>query len=121
MKRILFVDHVTNILGGAEINLVELLEASGEKWSVACACCEGSRLATEIDRIQVRRFDYGFSSSLNELRIVGKRFSPWRALQGFKALKWGRERLEKVIQEFAPAAVVSCTNKDHLSAAPLWR
>jgi len=118
MKRILFVDHVSRILGGGEINLVELLSAAGQtgRWTVACACPQESRLSQALKEIRVQQWDYGFAESLNTLRVVGRRFSLLRSLRGLAALCAARRRLEKVIADFRPEAVVSCTNKDHFCA-----
>jgi glycosyltransferase involved in cell wall biosynthesis len=123
MKRILFVDHANRILGGAEINIVELLgsPAAKQRWAAAGACPRGSRLGEALKEIGVPHWDYGFDSSLDQLRLVGRRFSFRAGLQSLAALRAARKNLARIIAEFRPAVVVTCTNKDHFCAAATCR
>jgi glycosyltransferase involved in cell wall biosynthesis len=119
MKRVLFVDHVDRILGGAEINLVELIEEARHagEWEIAVACREQSRLGDALRKLNVRKFEYGFDEALNTLRIAAKAF-PWmRAWKGWRALLAKSGALREIIREFEADAVISCTNKDHFTAA----
>jgi glycosyltransferase involved in cell wall biosynthesis len=118
MKRVLFVDHVDRVLGGAEINLIELLaETRGrELWEIACACRSGSQLDEKIAALNIRRFDYGLAAGLNQLRFTGRGF-PWlRTWRGLQALADASKALRKIIREFKADIVVTCTNKDHFAA-----
>ena len=123
MKRVLFVDHANRILGGAEINLVELLgsPAVKQRWAAACACPPGSRLGEALQQTDVPCFDYGFDSSLDQLRLVGRRFSFRAGLRGWAALRAARKTLARIIAESRASVVVSCTNKDHFCAAAACR
>ena len=49
--RILLVDHVSKVLGGAEVNVLELLAHPGvrDAWDVTVACAPDSPLARAID------------------------------------------------------------------------
>ena len=122
-KRILFVDHVSRILGGAEVNIVELLgaEETKSRWNSACACPQDAPLAQALKSAPAPTFDYGFDSAMNELRIVGKRFSFARAVHGFTAVRAAKRRLAEVVERFDPMVIVSCTNKDHFAATPVGK
>ncbi len=121
MSRVLFVDHVSRILGGAEINLIELLQSAvpGGRWTVGCACPAGSHLdrALQPTTPSLDRFDYRLGAALGEWRVVGREFSWLSAWRGLRALRAAEKRLAAIISEFRPAAVISCTNKDHLAAS----
>ncbi len=122
-KRILFVDHVSKVLGGAEINLVELLglPALRSRWDASVACAPGSPLETAIARVQIPRHAFGLSQSLNEMRVVGRRFSPLRAWKGWREVHAATRRLESIIAGARPDVVISCTNKDDLIAGNATR
>ena len=123
MKRVLFVDHANRILGGAEINVVELLgsPAAKQNWSVAAACPRGSRLGETLKEVGVPLWDYGFDSSLDQLRLVGRRLSLVAGLRALAVLRTARRNLVRIIADFRPAVVVSVTNKDHFCAAAACR
>lgn len=123
MKRVLFVDHVNRILGGGEINLLELLAhpRAGAEWTMACACPRESKLGQAVSGLNVPVYDYGFAASLNELRVVDKSPAPLRAIKGYFALSAAQKRLASIIKEFRPDVVISCTNKDDLCAAVVCR
>ncbi len=117
-RRLLFVDHVSKVLGGAEVNLVELLglPAASERWQAAVACSPGSVLGATLEKIGVRCFTYGLAPALNELRVVGRGFQPLAKLRGWRELRNAEARLSEILREFRPHAVISCTNKDHFAA-----
>jgi len=123
MKRVLFVDHAHRILGGAEINIVELLGSAlaKQRWAAACACPRGSPLGEALKEVGVPLWDYGFDSSLDQLRLVGRRFSFRAWLRGWAALRVARKNLARIIAESGSAVVVTCTNKDHFCAAAACR
>lgn len=123
MKRVLFVDHVNRILGGGEINLLELLGLVRQRqaWEVACACPARSRLGEAVTRLGVRLFEHGFDTALNEMRVVGRRFSPLAAWRGWNSLRAAGRRLAGTIDAFHPDAVISCTNKDDFCAGAACR
>ena len=56
-RRLLFVDHVSRILGGAEVNLVELLAepASRRQWQALAACDPNGRLHQALEPLGVER------------------------------------------------------------------
>ncbi|MSU36129.1 MAG: glycosyltransferase family 1 protein [Pedosphaera sp.] len=122
-RRLLFVDHVSKVLGGAEVNLVELLglPAARERWQVAVACAPGSALGAALEKIGVRCFTYGLAPVLNELRVVGQSFQPLAKLRGWRELRNAETRLGEILSEFRPDAVISCTNKDHFAAGAAAR
>ncbi len=117
MKRVLFVDHVSRILGGAEINLVELLAAASGTWEAACACAPGSPLESALETGGQKTFAHSFPDDLNQLRLVGQRPGPERLLAGARSIHTASRRLTDTIRDFQPHAVISCTNKDHLAAS----
>lgn len=123
MRRILFVDHVDRILGGGEINLIEWLEAARARarWELSCACPARGRLGQAVHALGVTTHEHGFAEALNQLRVVGRRFSPWAAWRGWRALAHARVALEKTVRAARPDVVVSCTNKDHFCAGPVCR
>jgi len=121
MKRILFVDHVSRILGGAEINLLELLAAArpAGKWETAVACPPDSHLGEALKRLEVRQFNHAFPAEVNELRVMGRSFPPLRSLRTWRAVRAAAKNLEHVIRDFSPHAVISCTNKDHFCVSAI--
>jgi glycosyltransferase involved in cell wall biosynthesis len=123
MKRVLFIDHVHRILGGAERNLLELLtEArSTRRWEVACACSPHSPLSQSLAALGVPKWPHHFESAAGELRVVERPFAPLAVIRGWLALRDARPQLHRTIAEFRPDAVVSCTNKDHFSVGAVCR
>jgi glycosyltransferase involved in cell wall biosynthesis len=117
-RRVLFVDHVDRILGGAEINLIELIEEAlrHSDWEIAVACRRQSMLGDALDELGVRQFEYGFSDGLNKLRFAEKRFPWFRLGGGLRSLIGARFTLSRIGKQFQPGAIVSCTNKDHIVA-----
>ena len=115
MKRVLFVDHVNRILGGAEINLLELLSAAAaaQNWTVACACVRDGLLSRRLAEMRILQWNYGFDPALNTFRLVGKKLSFVKGVRTMLALREGRQMLADIIAQFHPDAVVTCTNKDH--------
>ncbi len=123
MKRVLFVDHVNRILGGAEVNLLELQPVirAQEKWQPGCACSHGSALSDALAPLAIPQYDYGFPKELNEARFVNRGSALLTGLRGMKALKVVRQKLEQVVVSARPHAIISCTNKDHFCAGPVGR
>jgi glycosyltransferase involved in cell wall biosynthesis len=123
MKRILFVDHVNRILGGAEVNLIELLSVLSRPSpdAAACACPVGSRLHDALKPLGIPLHDYSLAASLNETRFVGRSPSIAILWRSRTALKEARQRLRTIIGETQAQIVVSCTNKDHFAAAAACR
>lgn len=122
-RRILFVDHVSKILGGAEINLLELLALKEvrERWEAQVACPSGSPLETALARLPVPRHAYGFAPVLNEFRVVGQRFNPFAKIRAWRELQEASTRLRAILAGFRPDVVISCTNKDHFAAGAAAR
>lgn len=115
MKRVLLVDHASRILGGAEINLVELLAAS-PAWETGVACAPESPLAQALRPLGLPLFDHQFTGQLNQLRLVDRRPGLNRMAASLGGLRAASRNLEAILREFQPDAVISCTNKDHLAA-----
>ena len=105
-------------MGGAEVNLVELLDHPGvrETWDTGVACRTGSPLHQALETIGCVRHDYGFGASLNELRVVGRGFSPAAKWRGWQEVQRARRCLESLIRKVQPDVILSCTNKDHFTA-----
>jgi glycosyltransferase involved in cell wall biosynthesis len=121
--RILFVDHVRRILGGAEMNLVELLTDAGTRrhWDAQVACDPAGRLHEALEAGDVPRHPHALDETLGKLRVVGRRFPVLGAVRAGRALARARRHLATLLQNLRPDAVVSCTNKDHLAAGPACR
>jgi len=117
---VLFVDHVRRILGGAEINLVELASepSARQAWDIQVACDPQSQLHDTLRSRDIACHPYAFDPSLGTLRLVGRRFPITRVLRSLKALSQGRKALADLIARVRPDFVVSCTNKDHFAAWP---
>lgn len=122
-RRILFVDHVSKVLGGAEVNLLELLALPvvRERWEVHVACAPGSPLEAELAKLGVPRHNYGFAPALNELRVVGRGFNPLAKLRGWQELRQAADRLGQITASLKPQLLLSCTNKDHFAAGKVAR
>jgi len=123
ISRVLFVNHVDRILGGAEINLVELLAAAPavEQWAVACACAPASPLSDALAPLPVRQFGFVLDPILSRLRFVGRRSSWSGKLAIWRAVGEARDRLAEIARQFQPRVIVTCTNKDHFCAGPACR
>lgn len=121
MKRILFVDHASRILGGAEINLIELLAelAREPRWALTCARSPGSPLAEALRPLEVSVADYSAPEIINTLRVVGRRLPLRRAWQARKAMHTAVSALEEIVCVTDPNVIVSCTNKDHYAVSLL--
>ncbi len=121
MERILFVDHVNRILGGAEINLIELLETNSDRplWNSFCACDPSSRLGAALNTLQIPQRPHSFGAAVNTFRLAGRGFSLGQAWRSRQALGAAGARLAQIVADINPAAVVSCTGKDHLAAGPI--
>jgi glycosyltransferase involved in cell wall biosynthesis len=119
-RRVLFVDHVRRILGGAEINLLELASdpSARKAWDIQVACDRDGQLHDALGALGVPRHPYAFDPSLGTLRLVGRRFPVTRVLRSLKALSRGRQALADIIERVRPEFVVSCTNKDHFAVWP---
>ena len=116
--RILFVDHVSKVLGGAEVNLIELLALPDARtcWEASVACAPGSPLAAALAKLDVPCHTYGFAPALNELRLVGRGFNPVAKLRGWRELQRATDRLRAIVAGVRPDVLLSCTNKDHFTA-----
>jgi len=122
-RRLLIADHVSKVLGGAEVNLVELLAhpAVPERWDVTVACAPGSPLDTALAARGIAREPYGFAPSLNELRIVGRGFSPFAKLRALLELRRASRRIGELLRRLRPDVVLTPTNKDHFAAGAAAR
>lgn len=118
--RVLWVDHVSRILGGAEVNLLELLTQSSaaSEWESTVACDPRGRLHERLAEAKIRTLSYGLDSRLGTLRVVGSRFPLLGAVRSLRTLAKARRDLRTLIDKVKPDAVVSCTNKDHFAAWP---
>ena len=125
MKRLLFVDHVNRILGGAEVNLVELVSDGGlerkHDYELHCACPEKSPLQSALSNAPIRIHPYELPVALNELRFVQRRLAPMNLLKGWLALRKAGEALALIAKTVQPDILVSCTNKDHFAALRVAR
>lgn len=119
-RPILWVDHVSRILGGAEVNLVELLAEARTHppWKSIVACDPAGRLHDTLQTAGIETRPYGFDQALGTLRVVGTRFPLAGALRSLRHLFRARRALRQVVAELRPRLVVSCTNKDHFAAWP---
>lgn len=122
-RRLLFVDHVCRILGGAEVNLVELIghPASRPDWEITVACDPSGPLHLALRDSGATRLPFAFDPALGQLRVVGRGFPLAGALRSLRALRSARRGLGDMIRTIRPDAVVSCTNKDHFAAWPACR
>lgn len=121
-------------MGGAEINLVELLSHNKvhSRWEVACAVDPNGPLGKSLSSIVtseesspeasgIKIYEYKLSAGLNEMRVVGKHpLAPIaRIFSAFKALNVARGRLAEIIKDFRPDAIVTIPNKDHIAVSKL--
>lgn len=118
MKRVLFVDHVDRVQGGAELNILELLTRSSfaRDWRVACACPDTSPLHRSLKAAGIECLDYHIPAGLSEARFVDRSFPLKRLLKWPAAMKEARWQLHSLIGQFKPDVLITCTNKDHFVA-----
>ena len=121
MHRVLFVDHVNRILGGAEINLVELLSGrdASAAWESHCAVSPGSHLEEALQKQQISTCVYEAADTFNKVRVVGRGLALAQAWKARKSMSGAVESLEKVVQQVRPDVIISCTNKDHYAVSLL--
>lgn len=121
--RVLLVDHVSKVLGGAEVNVLELLAHSAVRsnWDVRVACAPGSPLAEKVTALDWPLEPHSFGSALNELRVVGRRFHPLAKWRGWQELRRATQRLQATVASVRPHVLLSCTNKDHFAAGTVAR
>jgi glycosyltransferase involved in cell wall biosynthesis len=123
MKRVLFVDHVDRVQGGAELNIVELLTRSSftRDWRVACACPDTSPLHRSLTAGGIECLDYRIPAALSEARFVDRSFPLKRFFQWPAAMREARWQLHTLIGQFKPDVLITCTNKDHFVAGAACR
>ncbi len=123
LRRILIADHVSKVLGGAEINLVELLNHPNvsSAWDVTVACAPQSPLDRALADSGIRRVPYGFAPALNELRVIGRGLAPLAKIRGFLELRKATRHLDQLLRQVRPDAVLTPTNKDHFAAGAAAR
>ena len=123
MTRVLFVDHVDRILGGAEINLLELLPEllADPDLELACACAPTGPLSQRLGELGVRQFPHRLAHAAAGLRVVGRRLPFAGALRAPAALRDARRDLEGTFANFQPSVVISIPNKDHFCAGAACR
>lgn len=121
--RLLLVDHVRKVLGGAEVNVLELLAhpEARARWDVTVACAPDSPLAAKVAALGWPVVPHQFDAALNELRIVGRGFHLLAKLRGWQELRRATGRLRATVDTLRPEAVLSCTNKDHFAAGAVAR
>lgn len=118
--RILFLDHAPDILGGAEINLVELLDPRSRphSWDAAVACPADSPLHRALQPLGVRHLAYGLPLAASSFRVVGRRATMRGALNAWLALRRCSSLVQSLLLSDRADVVVTITNKDHLAAGP---
>ena len=123
LPKVLFIDHASTILGGAEINLVELLgwPSFQHQFDLTVACAKGCPLDKAISQSarRIQRFDYGFAAGVNRLRLVGRLPSPSKAWAAQQAMRSARRQMKGIIDASEPDVIISCASKDHLCAGPV--
>lgn len=117
-RRILFVDHAPGPLGGAEVNLVELLAhpAARAGWDAQVACAPAGPLAAALARHGVVRHDYTNGPAAGRPPLAGRGIRTLFRLGGRSDRKAAAARLKDIIAGFRPDAVVSCSSHDHFAA-----
>lgn len=110
-RRILFVDRSRTELGGAEINLLELLslQAAREGWESQVACFPGSRLETALAQLEVSRHAYHTGHFLGN----GRSINPLNRLRNGREFQAAAQRVRDLAAGFRPDAVISCCTPDH--------
>ncbi|MEN9676118.1 MAG: hypothetical protein RIS76_2014 [Verrucomicrobiota bacterium] len=117
-RKVLFVDHAPGPLGGAEVNLVELLShpAARLRWDAQVACAPAGALAAALARHGVVRHDYQNGPLGGAPRPAAGRIRTLFRLGGRVDRKAAANRLRDIIAGFQPDAVVSCSSHDHFAA-----
>ena len=117
-RRILFVDHALGPVGGAEVNLVELLShpAARSQWDAQVACAPAGPLAATLARHGVIRHDYRNGESGDPEPARKGRIRSIFRLGDRRDRRAASARLRDIIAGFQPQAVVSCSSRDHVAA-----
>ncbi|MEW6732296.1 MAG: glycosyltransferase family 4 protein [Acidobacteriota bacterium] len=117
MINLLCVDHVTKILGGAELNLLQLLEhIDREQFNVQVACVADGVLDRELYARQLPRQHFQLSTVISEYRLVNRRLALGRALRAAAMLRGTTDQLITIAKQMQAQVLLSVTNKDHFAA-----
>ncbi|MDX1952983.1 MAG: glycosyltransferase family 4 protein [Verrucomicrobiota bacterium] len=122
-KRVLFVDHVDRILGGGEINLMELLSRASMRkgWEIGCATAPNGELRKRLKKLPIVHHDYFLPPRLNSLRFVDGSNCFLFSFRVIQDLIKARGKLVQACELFSPDVTITCTNKDHLIASTISR
>jgi glycosyltransferase involved in cell wall biosynthesis len=114
MINLLVVDHVTKILGGAEVNLLQLLaQLDRRRFNPVVACVAPGVLA---EQLQLQKIDceyFTLDDVVAEYRLVNKKFSWQRALRSLAVLNRTARQLQEIAARRNSNLLLSITNKDH--------
>lgn len=117
MVKLLCIDHVTKILGGAELNLLQLLDdLDRNRFSPMVACVKESVLANELDKRSVRQSYFELDQIVSEFRLVNRRFAFMRGVKSIGALQNTANQLAEIGKQEQTELFLSITNKDHFAA-----
>lgn len=122
--QVLFLDHTRDILGGAEINLIELLRHSRpqQQFSATVGCAEGGELWRVLRSEKTRCIPYELPAAIARFKVVGQKQTRIGSLiTAFGFARQGRKVVLNLIREVRPDVVVSIPNKDHLVGGPAAR
>jgi glycosyltransferase involved in cell wall biosynthesis len=117
MINLLCVDHVTKILGGGEINLLQLLERiDRERFDPLAACGADGTLDRELELRGLPRTHFHLGTVISEFRLVNRRFNISRALRSVNALRQAVNQIARIAEQAKTHLLLSVTNKDHFAA-----
>lgn len=122
--QVLFLDHTREILGGAEINLIELLRHSrtSQQFCATVGCPEGGELWKALGVEEIRRIPYELPDEIARFKVVGQKQTRLGSLiAAFRSARHGRRVVLNLIREIRPDVVVTIPNKDHLVCGPAVR
>jgi glycosyltransferase involved in cell wall biosynthesis len=117
MINLLIVDHVTKILGGAEVNLLQLLtQLDQRRFNPVVACVAQGVLAEQLQLQGVDCEYFTLDEVVAEYRLVNKKFSWQRAIKSLGVLGQAARQLQEIATRRHSNLLLSITNKDHFLA-----
>lgn len=115
---------MNRILGGAELNVVDLVEhwdRTGSSFLPSLAVPKDSPLRARLEPLGIPIQDHGFGEAMNGWRFTGGKVDWTRGFRALRALREAQGRLARFLEQTRPDGIVTVTHKDHFCAAPVAR
>src|SRR5437870_2366565 len=100
MVNLLCIDHVSTILGGAEFNLLQVLDRiDREKIAPLVACTADGVLDLEFNNRKIPRRYFHTPKIISEFRLVNQNLPIGRAIRSIRSLRFAASQLAEIVKE----------------------